>query len=160
MIQSTKNRETLFICSGCGTAIRIGADDYFEGGKAMYSIEFKPGEEISKKNFEKTTKTPAGEYYPLFEKIIYSEGHRVPMMTGYYATAHIFDKWYDEREMIDFEEQLNNFKTIEDFKIAFHEHRVKSRTVNTERLLKELPEAERKALEGYMYIFEKANKEA
>lgn len=149
------NRETLLICAGCGAATRVGADDYFDGGKAMYSIELKKNTEITEDNFNKKFKQKEGSYIPIFDRIIYSEGKRVPLKTGYYATHHINKTWYDEREMIDFEDQLDAYKSMEEFKKAFHDYRVKARTVNVERLLDELSDSERKALEGYMYLFEK-----
>ena len=136
-----KNKNLLLICAGCGAATLIGADvemDWTVQGKEiymMYSNDFSASEDsiIASSDF-KTTDNHKG-----IEEIIYSQGLKVPMMSGQYATDYfngIFsDRWYPDFYKIQRDDIT--VKEIMNFIDEFNHDRT---TVNMDRFIYESPE--------------------
>ena len=93
-----EEKELLVICGGCGKRRYIGSDKQPDWDNPdgiihnMYSYEGSPNE-----NFY-----IAEDYFKdkNIYKVFYSYGVRVPMMTGYYATAFVDGKFYDYTEKL------------------------------------------------------------
>jgi hypothetical protein len=150
-------KEILLICGGCGAATRIGADDY-DGGKAMYSIdlthESKDHVVIDERNFADNTE-PSEKYFPKFTKIIYSNGIRVPMKNGYYATSYFNGIWQDtRRDYINFNEARLLRKSVADVQKEYEEDLANSRIVDVDRLFDSLNDEKKRVLTPYKYMFE------
>ena len=156
------NKEILLICGGCGRASRIGADDYFDEGKAMYTIELthegKDHVIIDERNFSDNT-DPSEKYFPKFTKIIYSNGIRIPMKNGYYATSYFNGIWQDtRRDYINFNEARLLRKSVADVQKEYEENLANSRIVDVDRLFNSLNDEEKRVLTPYRYRFEKEAK--
>ena len=136
-----KNKNLLIICAGCGAATLIGADvemDWTVQGKEvymMYSNEFSASEDsiITSSDFKTT------DNHKAIEEIIYSQGLKVPMMSGQYATDYfngIFsDRWYPDFYKIQRDDIT--VKEIMNFIDEFNHDRT---TVNMDRFIYESPE--------------------
>ena len=154
------NKEILLICGGCGRASRIGADDYFDGGKSMYTIdlahESKDHVIIDERNFSDNADS-SEEYFPKFTKIIYSNGIRIPMKNGYYATSYFNGIWQDtRRDHINFNEARLLRKSLADVQKEYEENLANSRIVDVDRLFNSLNDEEKRVLTPYRYRFEKS----
>ena len=135
------NKNLLLVCGGCGAAALIGADiepDWNEPDKdcyMMYSINFSPYRDttISASDFEST------EIKKGIEKIIYSHGIKVPMMTGQYATDYsngrFSDRWYP-----DFYKIQRKDVTVNEIMTFIDEYTHDRTTVNMNRFILETPE--------------------
>ena len=135
------NKNLLLICAGCGKATNIGADiepDYIDPSKDcynMYSFEFSnyKDAEIKAEDFE------TSENHKGIQEIIYSHGHKVPMMTGMYATDYnggrFSDRWYP-----DFYKIQRNNVTIEEIMKFIDEYTHDRTTVNMSRFIYETPD--------------------
>ena len=149
------NENLLLICADCGKATVIGADTldggYYgnEEGKIcyeMYSHDFSPYEDkIITKNFFRKHKT-----HKALNRIYYSHGIKVPMMTGEYANSFFCGTFYDSREpdwyKIDHTGDLSR-KEIMDF---ITEHRINKCKVNMERFIRDNPEDKIRAISHYV----------
>lgn len=134
-----ENKNLLLICGGCGLASLIGADtepDYIHPEKEvymMYTSDFSTTDEIIDVSSFESDDHKKGIY-----EIFYSQGYKVPMMTGMYATdyfcGHFSDRWYPDfyhiqrkditvKEIMEFIEKYNHDRT----------------TVNMQRFINETP---------------------
>lgn len=129
-------KEFLFICNRCGTALRYGADDYFDEGKALYCYPLDEGE-ITKDRYEKQ-----------FTKILYSEGVRVPMKTGQYADFYDGSVFYD-CQPCRWSSKLYEYRTIEEVREYYHKQTELAKQVNIDRLMDKLDDDKREALSHY-----------
>lgn len=135
------NKNLLLICAGCGNATLLGADiepDWDNPNKScymMYSAKFSPYRNavIQASNFEPT------ERYKGIEKIIYSHGYKVPMMTGMYANGYFngrfSDNWYP-----DFWEIERGDITVDEIMVFINEYKHNRTTVNMRRFIHETPD--------------------
>lgn len=100
-----EDKEVLLICSGCGHSFLIGGDEFYDEmidekkSYMMYTSEIRCKEgnaEIDKVDFNEDYRTIGDLTHskPIY-KIIYSEGIRVPLMTGSYANNYFADIFSD-----------------------------------------------------------------
>lgn len=146
-----KDQELLLICGGCGSTYKIGADiDYFgdsnEKGYSMYCFNPALNDtdfEITKANFAATKNSKA------IHKIIYSNGKRVYMKTGYYAKSFdhsngiFMDTFYPDRM-----DELKNMSS-EQVKEFVEKWQHDSRTVVMKAFLSNLTDDEAEALSHF-----------
>lgn len=90
----TANKELAVVCGGCGkvriTGANKGYDEYFEKDCFdMYRYNLQDKTEITRTQFK------AGPRGKMLYKILYSEGIRVPMETGYFATKYNCNRFAD-----------------------------------------------------------------
>lgn len=134
------NKDLLLICGGCGRAILIGADiepDWNEPGKdcyCMYSLDFSSSKDttISKSDFEST------EFKKGIEEIIYSQGIKVPMMTGQYA-SDCFDGRFSDRWYPDFYKIQRKDVTVNEIMSFIDDYNRDRTTVNMIRFIQDTP---------------------
>lgn len=140
-----KNEEIAFICKRCGRGVRIGADDYFDEGKAMYSIDLPSRLSFTVNSF--TNNAPLKNY----NRVIYDAGVRVPMMTGGFAKFHTGHIWYDTDNPLTSckIQELGSYDQILNFMKDWEEQ---SKTVNKNALERELTPEQKEALKGYSYM--------
>lgn len=136
-----KNKELLLICGGCGKATVMGADiepDWFEPDQDVYSRytrDFSHNKDavITTSSFFQTEEQKG------IEEILYSQGIKVPMMTGQYATDYyngIFsDRWYP-----DFYKIQRKDVTVQEIMRFIDEYYHDRKTVNMSRFINETPE--------------------
>ena len=140
-----KNKNLLLICAGCGAATLIGADvemDWTVQGKEkteeiymMYSNEFSASEDsINTPADFKTTDNHKG-----IEEIIYSQGLKVPMMSGQYATDY-FNGIFSDRWHPDFYKIQRDDITVKEIMNFIDEFNRDRTTVNMDRFIYESPE--------------------
>lgn len=130
------NKEFLFICNRCGTALRYGADDYFDAGKALYCFPLDKGE-ITKERFEKE-----------FTKILYSEGVRVPMKTGQFADFYDGNTFYDIQPF-NWSSKIYECKGIEEIRRYYEKQTELAKKVNIDRFMKSLTDEQKADLSHY-----------
>ena len=145
------NKNILLICGGCGAATLIGADIEPDWNKTdndcymMYCYEFSSYENksITTADFEST------EYNKGIEEIIYSNGIKVPMMTGMYATDYnngrFSDRWYP-----DFYKIQRSDVTVKEIMDFIDEYAHDRTTVNMNRFIRETPEDMLEEISHYM----------
>lgn len=131
-----QNKEFVMICNRCGTALRYGADDYFDGGKALYCLPLDKGE-ITKERFEKE-----------FTKILYSEGIRVPMRTGQFADFYDGNTFYDCQPYF-WSSKLYECKTIDEAREYYQKQTELATKVNIDWFMGKLDDDQREALSHY-----------
>ena len=148
-LENQKN--LLLICAGCGKGTLIGSDiepDFAEPDKLchmMYGYDFSPYKDqtIDVDSFE------SKENYKGFDKILYSHGHKVPMMTGMYATDYdngVFsDRWYP-----DFYKIQRNDITIKEIMDFIDKYTKDRTTVNMGRFIHETPDDVLEIISHYM----------
>ena len=145
------DKELLFICGGCGRATRIGADDwtgYYDDNEkcyAMYQQDINKDTVLTADIFEKAENRKA------FTEILYSQGKKVMMMTGYYAKAYsnseFEDIWYP-----DFWRLEKPDLTIPEVMDFIKENRTNRKLVNMNALLRDFTEEEVKYLHSSCHI--------
>lgn len=131
-----QNKEFVVICNRCGSAVRYGADDYFDEGKALYCFPLDKGE-ITKDRFEAE-----------FTKILYSEGVRVPMRTGQLADFYDGNLFYDCQPCF-WSSMLYECETIEEARAYYQERIALAKQVNIEWFMDKLDDDKRDALNHY-----------
>lgn len=142
------NKNILLICAGCGNATLIGADSILDGsGKTeymMYSCEFARYKDrtIEISDFEPS------EHDKGIYKIIYSQGYRVPMMTGMYATDYCNGKFSD-RWHPDFYEIQKRDITVEEIMKFIKKYNHDRTMVNIRRFINETPQEILKEISHY-----------
>lgn len=149
----SKNKNLLFICSSCGAAKIIGADeeyDEFEPGKKcymMYSCSFSPykSASITTKSFYKNQKNKG------ISEIYYSHGVKVPMNNGFYATEYHNGRFYDGRVIFNLYEIDRPDVTAEEVQAFIKKAREDASTVNMDRFIRETEEKYLKAI-SCLYI--------
>ena len=131
-----ENKELVVICNRCGTAVRYGAEDYFDEGKALYCFPLDVGE-ITLDRFNKE-----------FTKILYSEGKRVPMKTGQLADYYSGEHFYDCQPCF-WSSALYEKCTIEEVR-SYYERQTKLATqVNIDRFMNSLTPEQKESLSHY-----------
>ena len=137
-----KDEEVVLICGHCGAACRIGADDYFDDGKAMYKLAMPNSVGITTTMF--TNNAP----HKNFSRIIYDVGVKVPMMTGGYAKFHSGDVWYDtDNPLTDYKlQELHSYEKIMEY---YTDWERRARTVNMTAFKRALNPGQMEALKGY-----------
>ena len=139
------DKELVLICNGCGSVTCIGADREVWGGKEMfnlYSFRFDKGFEITKEFFDKGFKGKP------VDKVIYSEGYKPMMLTGYPATSYRDGLFFNDYAI----EQYKLERPGLDQQIMLHmirKHEKESGIVNMNSIKKELTKEQIKTLAGY-----------
>ena len=143
------DKDLLLICGGCGKATLIGANiepdwnDLNRNCYDMYSYDFSRGEDhsITISNFESTNLKG-------IEEIFYSNGLKVPMMTGMYANHFSYGKFSD---MIypDFYKIRRKDVTVQEIMDFINEYSHDRTTVNMQRFINENPKDMLDEISGY-----------
>lgn len=147
------DKNLLHICGGCGTATIIGADkepDWDDPSKTIYnmyshSLPIKEDgiKSISVSDFSES------ENYKAYSEILYSQGLRVPMMTGEYANSFSFgtfyDMWYPDWYKIE-----RRGITVPEIMKFIENYKRDQRTVNMDRFIHETPDEYLEAISGYV----------
>lgn len=146
-----KNKNFIFICAGCGTAVKIGADiypDLFDPKATAYDrycYDFSKDKDTEiNPDFFKATKSEKE-----VDTVLYSQGYRVPMKTGQYATDYfngIFsDRWYP-----DFWKIQRKDITVKEIMDFIDEYNRDRSTVNMRRFINETPDDVLDELSNYV----------
>ena len=145
----------LLICADCGKASMIGADilegGYYgdEEGKtcySMYTSDFsKYDSKLITKNFFRRHKT-----HKALNKIYYSHGLEVPMMTGYKANYYYDGEFCDGSEPDWYEIDHTGDLSREEIMAFINKHRSNKWKVNMERFIRNNDEDKIRAISNYV----------
>lgn len=131
-----ENKEILHICAGCGRGIIFGADTIepvFDNDEKMYDMY-----QLSFSHKEDTTIPFDSLNDTDFKEMIYSQGIKVPMMTGNYADFY-YDGFYDTKAPNW--DKILEFGKADDVEIIknIREHTDNAMTINMQRFINETP---------------------
>lgn len=143
-----KDKDIMLVCGGCGLITMIGADRTFDYDFSdeemynMYAFDVNESMLIDRSVFD------GDKHRKGIHKIVYSQGKRVMMNTGYFATSYWCGKFLDNCYPDFHEIERGNItaKEVFDFLEKWRENR---QTVRMNMLLNELTDDEAEALSHY-----------
>lgn len=144
----TDNKDLLLVCGGCGTATLIGADiepnwsDPEKDCYTMYSNNFSKDRFITNSDF------CDAEDHKAISEIFYSQGIRVPMMTGQYATDY-YDGKFSDRWYPDFYKIQRKGITVDEIMLFINEYTQNRTTVNMTTFIRNTPDEMLKEISQY-----------
>lgn len=134
-------KDLLVICGGCGTATLIGADvvpDFDNPSEDCYEMYARKFVHNHDKSIVVDSFNGNDEGKAISE-IYYSNGYKVPMMTGNYATDYLYerfsDKWYP-----DFYKIERKDITVSEIMEFINNYKHDRKTVNMPRFIDETPD--------------------
>lgn len=140
------NKEIMLICGGCGNIKRIGADNYGDG-YSMYTINVSANNDNNTATFD-TSIFAVNDNKKAVDKIIYSEGYKVYMKTGYYANTY-YNGIFEDTTSPDFTDIMNYRTSATEMRQFIDKYYKDRRTVNMKIMLREIPEDVLEELSGY-----------